>query len=78
MEKTRWKARVMAVRYDKLWDRLKFSQLDRAELQSLAGISAPTMTRLIKNEMVAMDTMVRICSVLHCDIGDVMEVIEDV
>ena len=68
----------MAVKYEKLWERLKFNQLDRAELQKLTGISAPTMSRLSKNEIVAMETMIKICTVLHCDIGDVMEVIEEV
>lgn len=68
----------MPVRCDKLWERLKFNQLDKSELQRLAGISAPPMTRLIKNAMVAMDIIVRICSILHCDVGDIMEVIEDV
>ena len=35
------------------------------------------MARLSKNQAVTMETMEKICSVLQCDIGDVMEFIPD-
>ena len=66
----------MIVNYYKLWELLEFSQLNKGELQKMITVSDPTMAKLNKNEPVSMDVMLRICKVLHCDIGDVMEVTE--
>ena len=35
------------------------------------------MMKLGRNEAVSMDVMLRLCKVFHCDIGDLMEVIEE-
>lgn len=66
----------MNVDYCKLWTLLEFNQLNKREFQKMIAISAPTMTKLNRNETVSMDVMLRICKLLHCDIGDVMEVYE--
>lgn len=68
----------MTVNYQKMWNLIGFSQLDRSEFQKLIDVSDPTMSKLSKNEPVSMDVMLRICKALHCDIGDVMEVQEDI
>ena len=68
----------MTVNYQKMWNLIDFSQLNRSEFQKLIDVSDPTMSKLSKNEPVSMDVMLRICKVLHCDIGDVMEVREDI
>ena len=68
----------MTVNYQKMWSLMEFSQLNKSEFQKLIDISDPTMSKLSKNEPVSMDVMLRICKVLHCDIGDVMEVQEDI
>ena len=41
-----------------------------------AEISANTVTKLGKNETVSIEVLLKICKVFHCDIGDIMEVIE--
>jgi len=69
---------MMTVNYQKMWNLIDFSQLNRSEFQKLIDVSDPTMSKLSKNEPVSMDVMLRICKVLHCDIGDVMEVREDI
>ena len=66
----------MTVRYKKLWILLAHKEMSKAELRKEIGISASTFAKLNKNEMVAMNVMVKICEVLKCDIGDIMEVIE--
>ena len=68
----------MTVNYQKMWSLMEFSQLNKSEFQKLIDISDPTMSKLSKNEPISMDVMLRICKVLHCDIGDVMEVQEDI
>ena len=67
----------MSVRYDKLWSLMKSNKMKKSELASAAKLSQYTMTKLNQDRIVSMDVMVRLCKVFHCDIGDVMEIIED-
>jgi len=42
----------------------------------LAGISSTTLTKLNKNEIVALTVLVKICKALDCRIEDIMEITE--
>ena len=67
----------MAIRYDKLWAVMKNNKMKKSELAKAAELSPYTMTKLNQDRVVSMDVMLRLCKVFHCDIGDIMEVIED-
>lgn len=67
----------MLISYDKLWKKMKQNKLKKKELAAAAEISAYTMTKLNKDQPVSMEVMLRLCKIFHCDIGDLMEVIED-
>lgn len=67
----------MSVRYDKLWTLMKNNKMKKAELAKAAEISQGTMTKLNQDRVVSMDVMLRLCKIFHCDIGDIMEVIEE-
>lgn len=67
----------MLVSYDKLWKKMKQNKLKKKELAAAAEISAYTMTKLNKDQTVSMEVMLRLCKIFHCDIGDLMEVIEE-
>ena len=67
----------MTLSYDKLWKLMIENKMNRRELAMAAEISANTVTKLGKNEVVSLEVVMRICKVFHCDIGDIMEVIED-
>lgn len=41
------------------------------------GISAPTLSKLSKDEYVAMSVIDRICQILNCKVEDVVEIILD-
>ncbi len=64
----------MAVSYNKLWIMLKEKNLKKGELAKHAHISSYAMTSLNHNRPVPMGIMIRICSLLDCDIGDIMSV----
>ena len=64
----------MPVDYKKLWILLIEKNISKPQLRKAAYISPSTFTKLNKNEFVAMDVLVRICMVLDCDIGDVVEI----
>ena len=63
----------MAVSYNKLWKLLIDKKLSKAELRKIADISPNTMTKLNKDEMVALTVLDRICCVLNADYGDIMQ-----
>jgi DNA (cytosine-5)-methyltransferase 1 len=67
----------MAVSYNKLWKKLIDKRMKKIELQRSAGISGNVLSRLNKDEYVSMESMEKICSLLKCDIGDVMEIIPE-
>ena len=67
----------MRISYDKLWRLMKNNKLTKKELAAAAEISGYAMTKLNKDEPVSLDIMMRVCKVFHCDIGDVVEMIEE-
>ena len=67
----------MTVSYEKLWTLMRENKLRKYELAKAAQISSYGMTNLNHNRPVSMDIMIRLCKIFHCDIGDLMEVIEE-
>ena len=67
----------MSVRYDKLWAVMKNNKMKKSDLARAAQLSAYTMTKLNQDRIVSMEVLLRFCKVFHCDIGDIMEVVED-
>ena len=64
----------MAVSYDKLWKLLIDKKMNRTDLKEAAGISFNVLAKLGKSETVSMDSLLKICDTLNCDIADIMEV----
>ena len=61
---------------------LQFAQfivpyLKKSELAKAAELSTYAMTKLNNDRPVNMEVMLNLCKVFHCDIGDLMEVIEE-
>ena len=67
----------MRVRYDKLWRLMKDNRIKKSELAKSAEISSYTMTKLNRDLPVNMEVMINLCKIFHCDICDLMEVIEE-
>lgn len=63
----------MTVNYNKLWKLLIDKGMSKSELRTAAQMSPNTLAKLGKNETVSMDVLLRICTVLNCDIGDIVE-----
>ena len=68
----------MAVSYKKLWKLLIDKNMTKTKLRTESGISTGALAKLGKNENVNTEVLVKICKTLHCDISDIMEVIEEV
>ncbi len=67
----------MKVSYNKLWKLLIDKKMNKTKLRELAQMSPNTMAKLGKDETISMDIILRICEVLKCDVGDIMETIPD-
>ena len=67
----------MQVSYNKLWKLMIDKKMKKMQLKELAGIGSTTLAKLSKDEPVSMDVMVRVCKVLECNIGDVMDILPD-
>ena len=65
----------MSISYKKLWKLLIDHNMNKSDLGKAAKMSPNTIAKLGKNETVSLDILVRICEVLKCDIGDIVEVI---
>ncbi|AEX84388.1 transcriptional regulator [Corynebacterium diphtheriae] len=61
--------------YKPLWKLLIDKDLNKTQLQDLAGLSPATMAKLGKGANVTTDVLLRICQVLNCQIGDIVEVV---
>ena len=68
----------MAVSYKKLWKLLIDRDMKKKDLCAAAGISHASMAKLGKNENVTTDVLVKICTALQCDIGDIMELTPEI
>ena len=67
----------MKVSYNKLWKMLIDKNMQKKDLQEAVKMSPNTMAKMGRNENISMDVLVRICKELQCDVGDIMEVIQE-
>ena len=63
----------MYLDYSKLWKLLIDKGMSKTDLMELTGMSSRVLAKLSKNQTVTTDTVARICAVLDCDVGDIME-----
>ncbi len=67
----------MEISYNKLWKQMIDHNLNKTQLKEKARISTNAVAKLGKNEAVSMETLEKICSALNCNIGDIMEFIDE-
>jgi len=67
----------MAISYNRLWKLLIDKKESVSELRKVAAIAPNTMTRMRKDQDVSMAVLGRICDVLDCDYGDIVEHVKD-
>ena len=67
----------MAASYKKLWKLLIDRDLKKKDLQTLAGISNYTVSKLNRGDNVTTDVLGKICKALNCNINDLMEFVDE-
>ena len=67
----------MAISYKKLWKLLIDKDMSAVDLRQATGIAPNTMTKLRRDEEVSLSVLVKICTVLNANIGDIMDLVPD-
>lgn len=65
------------ITYDGLWKTMAARGVTQYALIHRYGVSPGQITRLKRNESVSTHTIEMFCRILHCQVGDIMEYIED-
>ena len=65
----------MAVTYKKLWHILLDRDMKKKDLQALTGLSASSIAKLSRDEMISMDALMKICAVFGVQFSDVVEIV---
>ena len=65
----------MTISYKKLWIKLAENEISKVTLRKDLNIATGTMTKLRRNEEVALSVLLRICEYLNCNIGDICDAV---
>jgi putative transcriptional regulator len=65
----------MRISYKKLWLMLVEKEIPQATFRKDLNIATGTMTKLRRNEEVALSVLIRICEYLDCNIGDICDAV---
>lgn len=65
------------ISYHKLWDMLEKRNIPKNKLRLNAKLSSSSFSKLINDQNVTTDTLIRICNYLKCDINQIICCIED-
>lgn len=66
----------MRISYKKLWIKLAEKEISKVTLRKDLNIATGTMTKLRRNEEVALSVLLRICEYLDCNIGDICDAVK--
>lgn len=67
-----WMVMEMVVSYKKLWKLLIDLDMKKKDLQQAAGVSPALIAKLGRNENVSTESLVKVCTALHCDIVEIV------
>ena len=65
------------ISYKPLWKLLIDKDLSKKELASVAGVSQSSVAKMSRGETISMDVILKICTALDCNIGDICEAIPE-
>ena len=63
----------MNLSYNKQWKLLIYNGMPQTEMRLKSDISTITLAKLGKDETASMDVLLKICDILDCNVGDIMD-----
>ena len=67
----------MAISYKKRWKLLIDKDMTAVELREKTGTAPNTMTKLRRDDEVSLTVLVKFCTALNANIGDIMDLIPE-
>ena len=67
----------LKVSYKKLFKLMIDREIKKGELAKMASLSSNSISKLAKDENVSLDVLIRVCTALNVDFGDIMELVPD-
>lgn len=67
----------MVFNYNKLWKILIDKNLMKKDLMEKTGITSSTIAKMGKCKPVSMEILGKICTVLDCNIGDIVDFVKE-
>ena len=67
----------MHISYQPLWATLKERGMRKEDLRFAAGLTTNMIANMGKGKHISMETLLRICGTLDCDIVDVIKLIKE-
>ena len=64
----------MTINYEKLWNMLDAQGISKDQLRKAAGLTTYVFDKIEKNGSVQFDALIKVCSVLNCTIGDIVDI----
>lgn len=65
----------MEYSYKKMWKTLIDKNMKKTDLMREASLSSSTVAKMSKNLPVSLEVLGRICQVLHCNVGDILDIL---
>ena len=65
------------IKYDRLWQTMKDRGVTQYDLYTHYNVNRSQIDRLRKNQNVEVNTIDKLCNILHCRVEDIMEHIHD-
>lgn len=67
----------MSYSYNKLWKLLIDKNMLKKDLMAATKITSSTMAKMGRGEPVSMEVLGRICEILDCNIGDLVDYVKE-
>lgn len=64
------------ISYNKLWKLLIDRNMKKKDLQTAAHISSAVIAKMGRGESVTLETLAKICCILHCNLADIVDIIQ--
>lgn len=68
-------AELYGISYNKLWKLLIDKKIKKMKLLEMASISSSTMAKMVRDEFVSLEVLIRITKALDCSFDDIMDVV---
>ena len=65
------------IKYERLWKTMKEKNITQYDLYTKYNVNRSQLDRLRHNKNVQVNTIDKLCNILHCHVEDIMEHFED-